>query len=105
MASASVQHCSIEEAGVTRENLRNVVECPNYLAIWLIHTTSLHRGSLYRDSTVHMPTPPPSQLPHFEHLYLQFTRSINIAAFVSWGRGGGQNKQRSHLYSDMYLPS
>ena len=41
MASASVQHCLIEEAGVTRENVRNVVECPNYLAIWLIHTTSL----------------------------------------------------------------
>ena len=48
------------------------------------------RTSLYRGSTIHMPTPPPSHLHHFEHLYLQFTRSINIGAFVSWGRGGGR---------------
>ena len=52
-----------------------------------------------------MPTPPPSHLHHFEHLYPQFTLGINIGAFVSWGRGGRQDKQRSHLYSDMYLPS
>ena len=77
---------------------------------WAKKTRSLYRGlryigSLYRGSTVHMPTPPPSHLHNFEHRYLHFARSINIGAFVSWGRGGGQDKQRSHLYSDMYLLS
>ena len=62
---------------------------------FVIPRTSLYRASLYRGSTVHMPTPHPSHLHHFEHLHLQFTRSINI---VSWGRNEGQNKQRSHLY-------
>ena len=57
--------------------------------------TSLYRGSLCRGSTVHIPTPPhttPHHLNHFEYLYPQFTLSINIAAFVSWRRGGGKDK-------------
>ena len=74
---------------------------------FVVPRTSLYRGSLYRSSIVHMTTPPPSpsHLHHFEHLYPQFTLSINIGAFVSWGRGGGRINQRSHLYSDLYLSS
>ena len=58
----------------------------------VIPSTLLYGGSLYRGSTVHMPTLPPSCLHHFEHLYPQFTLTIDIGAFVSWGRGGGQDK-------------
>ena len=59
----------------------------------VIPSTLLYGGSLYRGSTVQMPTLPPSRLHHFEHLYPQFTLSIDIGAFASWGRGGGRINQ------------
>ena len=109
-----------------RENVRNVVECPNYLVARILYSKILSletnlcylhsftlprvseelrdwqnvfaiprfrffevffiyftvtgltktfvipRTSLYRGSTVHIPTPPPSHLHLFEHLYPQY---------------------------------
>ena len=82
-----------------------------FYCYWAEEHRSLYRAlcymevSLYRGSTVLMPTPPPSRLHHFEHLYPQFTLSINIGAFVYWEGVGGRINQRSNLYPDMYLPS
>ena len=69
----------------------------------VIPSTLLHGGSLYRDSTVHMPTLPPSRLHHFEYLYPQFTLSIDIGAFVSWGRGGGQDKPNAAISTQICI--
>ena len=69
----------------------------------VIASTLLHGGSLYRGSTVHMPTLPLSRLHHFEYLYPQFTLSIDISAFVSWGRGGGQDKPNAAISTQIYI--
>ena len=69
----------------------------------VIPSTLLHGGSLYRGSTVHMPTLPPSRLHHFEYLYPQFTLSIDISAFVSWGRGGGQDKPNAAISTQICI--